>query len=670
MFVNEAEVQQLTPWLAKQLKTLSDADTELMSEYVITVLSGIDDNAPVEEAKQTCTAQLGDFLGDKTEPFVNELFGVLQSKAYNGGSAPAAALAPRDLSAIAPAFVPAAAQADVPMTAAPPTGPAAGTRKRSFGATDSTANNFTGARNFKAPRQSGPGVSAGMMPPLPMPEFISGMPNMPGMWPPNPEALAQAMQMMQNGGFPCIPPFPGMGGPQGGRKRGMCHDYQRKGYCMRGDTCPYDHGMDAVSLGKKDEEYDPSANFGFAGVARGGRGGARGGRAGAMTGRTEFRRGEQEDKTITTLVVDNVPEDKHDVESIKEYFSQFGTVEEVNLEGRKRASIKFPDWDTAKKAWSDPAPIFNNRFVKVYWKKSENESTDGRPPKPEEPPIDMEEVKRKAAEAQRLFEERKAKKAEMEQRRLELEKQKEAFLTKQSAEQRALMERIKVAGAHASAATAEGTEADEDEMAIETERKPESQSEALKAQLAALQAEAEALGVSVEDAPEGSYRGRGRGRGRGGSYRGGFDPSFRGRGRGRGRGGFVGGGSMKLDNRTKKVAIGNLSGDKEEALREYLFTVGEYENVEKDNTGKQVVTFKDRRTAEKFMAVASKEIPNVGSVELTWVAPPPRPAIGMPNAFSTTPSAVQTPPPEEFPDMDARMDGDERMYYDEDEQMA
>ena len=38
----------------------------------------------------------------------------------------------------------------------------------------------------------------------------------------------------------------------------------------------------------------------------------------------------------------------------------------------------------------------------------------------------------------------------------------------------------------------------------------------------------------------------------------------------------------------------------------------------------QVITFKDRRTAEKFM-YGSKNIPSVGQVELAWVNTPPAP---------------------------------------------
>jgi RNA-binding protein 26 len=86
-----------------------------------------------------------------------------------------------------------------------------------------------------------------------------------------------------------------------------------------------------------------------------------------------------------------------------------------------------------------------------------------------------------------------------------------------------------------------------------------------------------------------------------------------------------------LDNRTRKITVSaaDLRGGKDEEFRHYLMNTGlEVEGIEphpdKDDT--QIVTFKDRRTAEKFIYTGN-DIPNVGEVTLAWFnAPPPNPS--------------------------------------------
>ncbi|KAI4122140.1 MAG: hypothetical protein LQ341_007332, partial [Variospora aurantia] len=102
----------------------------------------------------------------------------------------------------------------------------------------------------------------------------------------------------------------------------------------------------------------------------------------------------------------------------------------------------------------------------------------------------------------------------------------------------------------------------------------------------------------------------------------------------RGRGGsYVAGGAYNLDNRTKKVGVSGVesTAEKDEALRQHLFrargmcmqAVGEFEAIEThpEKPDTQIVTFKDRKTAERFMygGGAGKNIPGVGAVELAWV---------------------------------------------------
>lgn len=69
--------------------------------------------------------------------------------------------------------------------------------------------------------------------------------------------------------------------------------------------------------------------------------------------------------------------------------------------------------------------------------------------------------------------------------------------------------------------------------------------------------------------------------------------------------------------------------------------MGEYEAIEPhgDKPDTQIVTFKDRKTAERFM-YGTKNIPSVGKVELAWV---------------TTPSATRSAAPRPDADDDTMM---------------
>ncbi|KAI5310010.1 hypothetical protein KEM55_001934, partial [Ascosphaera atra] len=181
----------------------------------------------------------------------------------------------------------------------------------------------------------------------------------------------------------------------------------------------------------------------------GGRGRGRGGRGrgrfdGPPRGRAEFSKiGPNEDRSITTIVVEQIPEEKVNEESVRAFFSEFGNIEEVTLKPQRRlALVKYDTYASARQAWESPKVIFDNRFVKVYWYRPPQEK-EGTPKEEEKPQIDPAEVERQQAELQRIHEEKRKKREEMEKARAELEKQK-AELAKRQAEERArLMERLK-----------------------------------------------------------------------------------------------------------------------------------------------------------------------------------------------------------------------------------
>lgn len=307
------------------------------------------------------------------------------------------------------------------------------------------------------------------------------------------------------------------------------------------------------------------------------------------------------------MVVENIPEENFDEQAVREFFSTFGNIQEVQMQAYKRlALVKYDTWASAKKAYESPKVIFDNRFVKVYWYRPESAQSPrpgangaakaGSPTSAQSPgdtQSNLDEIKRKQEELQKAHEEKMKKIKETEDSKRELEKRKEELLRSQAEEKRKLMERLAAkTGRDASPPSSSspgvpGSDSDKHTAADNgtPEKKPSSQTEALKAQLAALEAEALSLGIdaSALDNPHGSTgRGRGRGtyRGRGGYIprgRGGYDPSRGGGYRGRGSTPYAwaagrGGGANKLDNRTKKVAVSGVEFDdrKDEALRQYL----------------------------------------------------------------------------------------------------
>lgn len=621
MHLDDSESEQLKGWIVKRLEDISDADSDVLADYVLALLKSDEGD---DQVRRNCQENLDDFLKEHTAAFVDDVFGAIATKSFDPSrpqQAPSAP-APQPFNPAAQTFNP-AAQAFNPAAQAfnPPTGPASNdraqqSRKRGF-------NDFDGAegqngfgqngrdRPMKQMRRGGRGGfdqrggRAGMgmshLPQLPTPP-----PGMPAFDPNNPLATLMAMQAMGMPALPGMPQlpfdpsssaFPQQSSLPPKRTGERCKDYDTKGFCALGASCPYEHGNDHFIVPKQ-EEYDPtnsslsgSANQESRGYNDRGRGrgrgrGDRGGRGG-RGGRADFSMtGPNYDPSNTSIVVEHIPEEKFDEQAVRDYFSEFGNIEDINLQPYKRiAVIKYSEKASAQSARDSRKAIFDDRFVKVYWynpdkmprqhdgqrngrnKHSADEDVEMQE---EEEKIDPVELAKKQEEAQKAHEEKMQKLKEAEAAREELEKKVRA----QAEERNKLMaklaakERAKSGtpdqGATATNGAADGT-------------KTTSQTDALKAKLAELEKEAESMGINPnEDSqPWQGFAPRGRGGYRG---RGAFVP--RGAPAWRGRGGFNprGGAVMRLDNRPRNVAVVFPSGeemgpDKDEALRQYLLFV-------------------------------------------------------------------------------------------------
>lgn len=353
--------------------------------------------------------------------------------------------------------------------------------------------------------------------------------------------------------------------------------------------------MDLSKISTETNGHSKSFGLRGGGPSRGlGRGrGERGPNAFPRRNRADFSySGPNHDQTITTVVVEHIPEEHFDETAVRGFFSTFGNISEVTMQPYKRlALVKFDDYGGARRAYDSPKVIFDNRFVKVYWYKPENANTPTLPANghaskstvdAEEQAYDREKFERDAMAAQKKLDEKKSLLRETDAKRQALEKQREDLARRQEDEKKKLMEKLAAKGRSIDDVDSSGSFGESIKPSTNgSDDGASAQTKALRAQVAALEAEARSLGLdSVLTEDPWAHRGRGRGRGRG-SYRGWEAFGGRGtsydsfRGGNRGRGGFRGGpasSAYNLDNRTKKVGVAGISFDmdKDEALRQYL----------------------------------------------------------------------------------------------------
>ena len=308
--------------------------------------------------------------------------------------------------------------------------------------------------------------------------------------------------------------------------------------------------------------------------------------------RAEFSySGPNHDRALTTIVVEQIPEEKFDEQLVRDFFSEFGNIQSITMQAYKRlALVQYDDYSAARRAYDSPKVIFDNRFVKVYWYKPDSVQSIPKPGtfssslptliKEEDQPFDKEKFERDAIVAQKRLEEKKAALKGAEAKRQALEKQKEELAQRQAEEKKKLLEKLAAkgnAGNMSPNTPSNAMNGHEANSAHGTDdSKVSAQTKVLRAQVAALEAEAKSLGLDTALSDD-SYSPRGRRRGRGrGSYRSweAFAERSSFRGNPRGRGGFRGrgGGAYNLDNRTKKVGVSGVefTGEKDEGLRQYL----------------------------------------------------------------------------------------------------
>jgi RNA recognition motif-containing protein len=444
---------------------------------------------------------------------------------------------------------------------------------------------------------------------------------------------------------------PSLNGLQGtASMRLRCQDYDTRGYCTLGSSCPYEHGEDLI-VAPRDDEYDPTrVNFGMNGSK------TRNFRADSRTQNTRKALGGSQqldakrnnraafsdprlppDKDFNTVVVEQIPEGHFEDKIVRSFFSQYGKVNEVTMKPYKRlAIVRYDTHAAAKRAWESPKAVFDNRFVKVYWFRPDLEranitvenasSAKDANTTLNADAADDEAFKQQQAEKQKAYEERMRERKAMEDAKQDIGLRRENM----AKERKALVIKLALAeGSEAGQRDSNGTKSGEHGIRVDS---PDPKIKALRDQLARMQEEARSLGIdpdaSLSEIPHafGAQR-----RGFGGPMRGGFTSRAAYRGRGspgnsqRGHG-FVRGRDpavRKLDNRPKNLVVSGVEFDnvKEENLRSYLTLIGPFEDIELNpqRMDSRIIVFKERWMAEQVMHGRS-DIPGVGKVELCWVA--------------------------------------------------
>jgi hypothetical protein len=697
MLLREEDSGVFKSWLLPKLETISEADAEVLADYVVALVTANDSEANI---RRNCLESLADFLQDHTAAFVEDTVKALKNKSYavratsqiRGAPPPSptavnGTIAQGDSSQREKRKAP---RTPIPSIDGPsnlerelhhsqpthrlhnrPTRPSPtqanspgitrwqdgvqASRKRKLGdrasseireghdshdrrtaggnkPTKQTARRgnkvLRGSASVFEPQNDVPTFAP--MPTMPSVPNFANLPPPPPSLPPfdmnNPMAFFALMTALGAAmpGMPSLPPVPQINGVNGQVNKAKCYVYHTKGFCGLGIMCQYEHGETADDVPGYDPNQ-PSLSMQSVPVANG-----RQGPNNRHNNRINRRErapfslpGPTYDTSLTTLVVENIPMANLNEVNVRKFFSQFGTITDVQMHAYRRvAIINFADHDAANRAYNSPKVIFDNRFVKLYWKRADTvmeplntsfsdvemtHNEDINELVEEAEPLSREEIARRQAEAQKAFEERRRKKEEAQAKAIEVERQ----LQEKDAEMRQIRQQL--------------AELARSEL-----------SENFTQDLATLQAEAEDLFIQTDGtAPMGQDRGvyaRGAYRGCGSasfSPRGrGFTSSSTTRGTHRGRGAFArafNGQSFtkRLDNRPRRLAVANIvkCSKKDEALRRYLAGVSECTGIRShpDEPHKLILTFQERFQAEVFLD-QSRNIPDTdGPLETSWV---------------------------------------------------
>ncbi|GAA5917074.1 hypothetical protein JCM8208_003253 [Rhodotorula glutinis] len=320
-----ADPHKLKPWLVRALEPISDAEPVVLADYVLALLKR--DVRDLDELRQFCIHQLDDFLEHHSAPFVDSLLSVLQQ---SGRASPGPVV--RGPTSTAPATSLKRARSPQPATSS------AKLSRTQDG------DGGHGARGYAA------------LPPLAVPAGPSTR------VPPG-----RASESLGN--------------------REPCRDYHFRGFCARGNACPYQH--DALpptfpspfpstipppfALATAARPFSPGPRDGAFSFRVSQDGPSRGAtsssytRAAGPSARQVAPAARPARGASRVISVDNIPPTSLTDAAVRHFFQPFGAILHlgVDVDGRS-ATIMFSAPHEADRALASPQAVFGNRFVRVY----------------------------------------------------------------------------------------------------------------------------------------------------------------------------------------------------------------------------------------------------------------------------------------------------------------
>ncbi|KAJ3589813.1 hypothetical protein NHX12_010654 [Muraenolepis orangiensis] len=253
-------VDALKSWLAKLLEPICEADPSALANYVVALVKK---DKPEKDLKALCADQLDVFLQKETTGFVDKLFECLTTKNYlvnnQAKDIPMEEVKPLPVKLEVAETEPAEEERESRRRRSPPRNHESRNRddRRGGGGRDFKPKYESERKDPDAFNSSSSSSQQAHPPPLltlptqhPFSVPPPGVPG-PGGVPVAPAHLPDSTTdswsiyysgQRQDGGKA----FGGNAGGKGGMLKQRCRDYDEKGFCVRGDLCPFDHGNDPL----------------------------------------------------------------------------------------------------------------------------------------------------------------------------------------------------------------------------------------------------------------------------------------------------------------------------------------------------------------------------------------------------------------------------------------
>ncbi|ORX45510.1 hypothetical protein DM01DRAFT_1340016 [Hesseltinella vesiculosa] len=384
MLFAEHESNALKDYLVDLVKAESDADPIVLVNFMMALLKS---DLARDKLKERCNEELSLFLDEKTESLVDRVFEALDTKSF-----------------LKTTNVPAQAKAQQESEDDDDDDDDTNFKRRGARTTEEQPVETSTASSTKRPLDRDSSSDNGPMPKQPRQDIR--LPRM------------------------------------GNRPPKRCFDYDQKGYCLRGDNCPYDHGDNALvmdSMQPQQVQQQGYGNYQQSHLPGGPRS------RGPRVAKEDLPYSTRYTPYSTRLVLDSIPDDKCNLDAVNEYFSKFGKLINLSVQPEhRRAFIQYGVHQQALAAYQSPTVIFGNRFVKVFWEKVDEakdyQEYQERQRQASQP--DPEIVKARAAQIAKANEERQKAEQERVKQLLVLQKQKQEQMEKRIQLEKGLMDRL------------------------------------------------------------------------------------------------------------------------------------------------------------------------------------------------------------------------------------